>query len=122
MPSRNSNLKRSERARAFRFERRTEHLREQLACLRFSLHLEEQKKLLADELLEVHQDSQELREEIQNQNNTISLIREREEELLQGLAVLEVQNLNQRAVNLQEQLYYRNVIEGRVFADVDRTW
>ncbi|CAI2197860.1 5093_t:CDS:1, partial [Funneliformis geosporum] len=60
MPSRNSNLKRSERARAFRFERRTEHLREQLACLRFSLHLEEQKKLLADELLEVHQDSQEL--------------------------------------------------------------
>ncbi|CAI2199145.1 11792_t:CDS:2, partial [Funneliformis geosporum] len=48
----------------------------------------EQNKLLSDKLLEVYHDSQELHEKIQNQNYTISLLREHEEELLQGLALL----------------------------------
>ncbi|CAI2200036.1 15201_t:CDS:2, partial [Funneliformis geosporum] len=122
MPSKNSILKRTERARTFRAEIKAKYLREQLACLRSSLYLEEQNKLLSDELLEVYHDSQELHEKIQDQNHTISLLREHEEELLQGLALLEVQNLNQRAINLQERLHYRGVVEERIFTDVDRTW
>ncbi|CAI2161545.1 18877_t:CDS:2 [Funneliformis geosporum] len=43
---------------------------------------QEQKRLLADELLEVHQNSQELREELEDRNNTILLLRNCEEELL----------------------------------------
>ncbi|CAI2189241.1 17158_t:CDS:2, partial [Funneliformis geosporum] len=80
MPSKNSILKRTERARTFRAEIKAKYLREQLACLRSSLYLEEQNKLLSDELLEVYHDSQELHEKIQDQNHTISLLREHEED------------------------------------------
>ncbi|CAI2187066.1 3953_t:CDS:2 [Funneliformis geosporum] len=58
------------------------NLQEQLARLHFSLCLEEQKRLLADELLEVHQNSQELRKVLEDRDNTILLLKYCEEELL----------------------------------------
>ncbi|CAI2192073.1 11970_t:CDS:2 [Funneliformis geosporum] len=82
MPSKSAIQKKLERNRSFRTERKTKNLQEQLAHLRFFLRLEEQKRLLADELLEVHQNSQELREELEDRNNTILLLRNCEEELL----------------------------------------
>ncbi|CAI2199053.1 3572_t:CDS:1, partial [Funneliformis geosporum] len=74
--------KKLEQNRTFHTERKTENLQEQLARLCFSLCLEEQKRLLADELLEVHQSLQELREEKEDRDNTILLLRDCEEELL----------------------------------------
>ncbi|CAI2198260.1 19715_t:CDS:1, partial [Funneliformis geosporum] len=68
--------KKLERNKTFRTERKTENLQEQLAHLHFSLRLEEQKRLLADELLEVHQNSQELCEELKDRDNTILLLRD----------------------------------------------
>ncbi|CAI2197864.1 19352_t:CDS:1, partial [Funneliformis geosporum] len=40
-----------------------------------------QKRLLADELLEVHQISQELHKELEDRDNIILLLRDHEEEL-----------------------------------------
>ncbi|CAI2199756.1 4449_t:CDS:2, partial [Funneliformis geosporum] len=66
-----------------------------------------------------HQSSQVLREELKDKDNTILLLRDCEEELLRGLNFLEIQNLNQRATNLQEWLYYKDVLEGRIIFDVN---
>ncbi|CAI2199474.1 20067_t:CDS:2, partial [Funneliformis geosporum] len=82
MPSKSAIQKKLEQNRTFHTERKTENLQEQLARLCFSLCLEEQKRLLADELLEVHQSLQELREEKEDRDNTILLLRDCEEELL----------------------------------------
>ena len=70
MPSKSAIQKKLECNRTFRIERKTENLREQLASL--------------------HQNSQELHEELTDRNNTILLLRECEEELLQGLDLLEI--------------------------------